>query len=157
MAEAYDVAVVGAGIVGVSTALHLLMRNMRVALIDRRGAGFETSYGNAGIIGNSYVLPFGFPALKNIPRILLDRDVSARVQYSHLPRSLGWLLRFYLNSQPDKRRKNGDALWPLQAGSLEEHHNLMNGTDAERFLSADGRVALYRKRVNPFPARCRHA
>jgi len=43
-----DVIVLGAGIIGVSAALHLVRRGLAVALVDRRGAGEETSYGNAG-------------------------------------------------------------------------------------------------------------
>ncbi|HEY4297289.1 MAG TPA: FAD-dependent oxidoreductase, partial [Paraburkholderia sp.] len=42
----FDVIVLGAGIVGVSSALHLQDRGRRVALVDRRGPGEETSFGN---------------------------------------------------------------------------------------------------------------
>ena len=45
-----DCLVLGAGIVGVSVALHLLQRDRSVALVDRRGAGEETSFGNGGLI-----------------------------------------------------------------------------------------------------------
>ena len=42
-----DVLVIGAGIVGVSTAIHLLRRGRSVLLIDKNEPGRETSYGNA--------------------------------------------------------------------------------------------------------------
>jgi glycine/D-amino acid oxidase-like deaminating enzyme len=45
-----DVIVFGAGMVGVSVAPHLQKRGRGVVLVDRRGAGEETSYGNAGLI-----------------------------------------------------------------------------------------------------------
>ena len=48
-----DVIVLGAGIVGTSAALQLAKRGLAVALIDRRGPGEETSYGNTGILGGS--------------------------------------------------------------------------------------------------------
>jgi|1185.fasta_scaffold1323373_2 glycine/D-amino acid oxidase-like deaminating enzyme len=48
-----DAVVLGAGIVGTSTALQLVKRGLAVALIDRRGPGEETSYGNAGMIGRA--------------------------------------------------------------------------------------------------------
>jgi D-amino-acid dehydrogenase len=41
-----DVIVLGAGIVGTSAALQLAKRGFSVALIDKRGPGEETSYGN---------------------------------------------------------------------------------------------------------------
>src|SRR5262245_17591249 len=50
-----DAIVLGAGMVGVSAAVHLAKRGLSVALVDRRSPGEETSYGNAGIIeGNTY-------------------------------------------------------------------------------------------------------
>ena len=52
-----DVIVLGAGMVGVSTALHLQKRGRSVVLVDRRGAGEETSYGNTGIIQREGVVP----------------------------------------------------------------------------------------------------
>ena len=49
-----DTIVLGAGVVGVSAAIHLAERGLSVALVDRGGPGEETSYGNAGIIeGNT--------------------------------------------------------------------------------------------------------
>jgi len=56
-----DVIVLGAGIVGAATALQLQRRGRAVVLIDRRGAGEETSYGNTGIIQREGVVPYPFP------------------------------------------------------------------------------------------------
>ena len=56
-----DAIVLGAGIVGTSIALHLAKRGLAVALVDRRGPGEETSYGNAGVIEGSTLLPHPFP------------------------------------------------------------------------------------------------
>ena len=57
----YDCIVLGAGMVGVSTALHLQQRGRSVALVDRRPAAEETSYGNAGLIQCEGVVPYSFP------------------------------------------------------------------------------------------------
>ena len=57
-----DVCILGAGIVGVSAALHLQARGRDVILLDRRnGAGLETSFGNAGLIERSSIYPYFFP------------------------------------------------------------------------------------------------
>ena len=57
-----DVLVLGAGMVGVSAALHLLKRGRNVVLIDRHDtAGEETSYGNGGLIECASVFPYMFP------------------------------------------------------------------------------------------------
>ena len=55
-----DVIVLGAGMVGVSVALHLRQRGRDVVLVDRRGAGEETSYGNSGLIQREGVIPTRF-------------------------------------------------------------------------------------------------
>ena len=56
-----DAVVLGAGIVGTSVALHLVKRGLSVALVDRRGPGEETSYGNAGIIEGATMLSTRVP------------------------------------------------------------------------------------------------
>jgi D-amino-acid dehydrogenase len=140
----FDVIVVGAGIVGTSTALHLLMRGKKVLLIDRRGPGEETSYGNAGIIGNCYVMPFGFPGWHETLRVIKDEDTAARIHYKSLPRYLPWIADFYLKSLPQARLKNGKRLWPLLKDAVEEHQTLQQGTEAGKHFFKQGRVALYR-------------
>ena len=57
-----DVIVLGAGIVGVSVAVHLQQRGRSVLLVDRRGPGEETSYGNAGPDPARRRLSVWFPA-----------------------------------------------------------------------------------------------
>ncbi len=144
MNETFDVVIVGAGIAGVSTALHLQQRGKKVALIDRRGAGQETSYGNSGVIGNTYILPFGFPSWKKVLPILMDRDISARLRYADLLRSLPWIVDFFFKSLPTTRRENCRNLWPLQMNSIADHSRQMQGAGASHYLSSTGRVALYR-------------
>jgi glycine/D-amino acid oxidase-like deaminating enzyme len=58
-----DVIVLGAGMVGVSVALHLQKRGRDVVLVDRREPGEETSYGNAGLIQREAVFPYTSPQL----------------------------------------------------------------------------------------------
>ncbi len=50
--------VLGGGMVGVGTALHLQSRGWSVVLVDRKEPGRETSYGNAGIIQSEAVRPY---------------------------------------------------------------------------------------------------
>src|SRR5690606_7110932 len=55
-----NIVVLGAGMVGVSVAWHLIRRGHRVTLVDRREPGRETSFGNAGVIQREAVRPYGF-------------------------------------------------------------------------------------------------
>jgi len=73
-----DAIVLGAGIVGVSAALHLAKRGLSVALVDRRGAGEETSYGNAGVIEGNTLFAHAFPkGLGALLRIALKQAPEA--------------------------------------------------------------------------------
>src|ERR1039458_4460982 len=89
------VAVIGAGIVGVSCALHLQRQGHLVTLLDQRPPGTGTSFGNAGGIVTGAVVPNSTPALRRaIPRMLFGRSSAVRVRWSYLPKLAPWLLRF---------------------------------------------------------------
>ena len=67
------VAVIGAGIVGVATALYLQRDGHRVTLIDRLGPGEGTSKGNAAVIAVESCVPVATPGIvKRVPGMLLD-------------------------------------------------------------------------------------
>ena len=82
-----DAVALGAGIAGVSAALHLQMRGRSVVLLDRRGPGEETSHGNAGLIERSSVIPYGFPRdLRTILLYALNCSADVRSDWCFLPR-----------------------------------------------------------------------
>src|SRR5437899_5378675 len=98
-----DVMVLGAGIVGTSTALQLVKRGLAVALVDRRGPGEETSYGNAGVIGGAGVYPMAFPNdLRALLRIAFKRSPLANYHLSFLPKVALLLLAFRVASKPER-------------------------------------------------------
>src|SRR5207244_4236250 len=98
-----DAIVLGAGIVGTSIALHLAKRGLSVALIDRRGPGEETSYGNAGVIEGNTLFPHPFPkTLAALLRVALKRAPEANYHLSFLPQVAPWLLAYRAASRPDK-------------------------------------------------------
>src|SRR5260221_9929518 len=82
-----DVLVLGAGMVGVSAALHLQQRGRAVILVDRHElAGDEPSFGNAGLIESASVFPYMFP--RHFAQILLyafNRSPQRRYRLSDLP------------------------------------------------------------------------
>src|ERR1700692_1551662 len=99
-----DVLVLGAGMVGVSAALHLQQRGRDVILVDKHElAGEETSYGNAGMIESASVFPYMFPRdAKEILRYAMHRAPQMRSQFSALPAFLPWLVRYFLASAPER-------------------------------------------------------
>ena len=121
-----DVIVLGAGMVGVSVALHLQKRGRDVVLIDRREAGQETSYGNAGLIQREAVFPYTFPReFGTILSYALNNRRDAVYHLSALPRIAPWLFRYWQNSTPERVERSARALAPLMARCVEEHDALI--------------------------------
>ena len=94
-----DVVVLGAGIVGLSTAIHLARRGKSVVLLDRRGAGEETSFGNAGLIQREGVFPYGFPHnFGSLFRYALNNTIDAHYHFRALPGLVPFLARYWWHS-----------------------------------------------------------
>jgi len=131
-----DVIVLGAGMVGVSVALHLQQRGRGVVLIDRRGAGEETSYGNSGLIQREGVIPYTFPReLGAILSYAMNHRSDVVYHVSALPRIAPWLFRYWRNAAPERIERSAQALVPLMAQCVEEHDALIaEAGDAARTL-----------------------
>ena len=85
MTRSTSVVVLGAGMVGICTALQLAQRGHAVTLVDRREPGRETSYGNAGLIQREAVEPYAFPRQPGtLARIALKRGVDVNYHFSAL-------------------------------------------------------------------------
>src|SRR5436190_20606248 len=96
-----DVAVLGAGIVGICVALHLQKRGREVVLIDRRGAAEETSFGNAGLIQRDGVYPYGFPDdFGALVRYGFNRTIDPHYHPTALPRLAPFLCQYWMHARP---------------------------------------------------------
>src|SRR5712672_4041628 len=94
-----DVAVLGAGIVGVSTAYAARQQGLSVVVVDRREPGSETSYGNAGILSSGSISPLNNPSLWNaLPKYLTNRHAALRWDPNWAVRNAGWIARFLANA-----------------------------------------------------------
>ncbi|HEY1540771.1 MAG TPA: FAD-dependent oxidoreductase, partial [Xanthobacteraceae bacterium] len=141
-----DAIVLGAGIVGTAIALHLAKRGLAVALIDRRGPGEETSYGNTGIIEGTTIFPAAFPrSLAALARIALKRAPEANYHVSFLPKIAPWLLAFRYWSQPDKLVETARVMRPLFGRAIAEHEALMGEANATHLIRKNGWLKLFRR------------
>ena len=137
--------VLGAGIVGTSIALHLAKRGLSVALVDRRGPGEETSYGNAGVIEGNTLLPPAFPSrLSSLLRIALRRAPEASYHPSFLPRVAPWLWAYRAATRPGRLLETARLMRPLFSHALAEHEALLAESGASRYLRKNGWLKLYR-------------
>ncbi|WP_414471599.1 NAD(P)/FAD-dependent oxidoreductase [Microvirga sp. M2] len=141
----YDVVVLGAGIVGVSAALHLQARGRSVCLVDRRSPGEETSYGNAGLIERASVVPYAMP--RRLPVLLrygLNRSPDVRYRLSHLPKMSPWLFQYWRHSAPERLREATDAMLPLIESCVAEHDRLIERAGVTHLLRRSGWIETFR-------------
>lgn len=142
-----DVIVLGAGIVGVSVALHLQERGRRVLLVDRGEPGAETSHGNAGLIERSSVVPYAFPRdLATLASLASNRSIAVRYRPATLLRMAPWLARYWWNSAPNRLDKLGRAILPLIERCIEEHRRWTQAAGTKALMRDEGWIELYRTR-----------
>ncbi|MGV8938493.1 MAG: NAD(P)/FAD-dependent oxidoreductase [Allorhizobium sp.] len=140
-----DVIVLGAGIIGVSTAIHLARRGKTVVLIDRRGAGEETSFGNAGLIQREGVVPYGFPQqLRLIARYALNNNIDAHYHWSAMPKLAPFLAQYWWHSNAKRHQAIARAYAPLIENSISEHDDLIKASGAGNLISKRGWLEVFR-------------
>lgn len=140
-----DSIVLGAGIVGVSTAIHLAKRGRSVVLVDRRRPGEETSFGNAGLIQREGVLPHAFP--QNFLKLLkygLNNSIDMSYHLSALPGIAPFLARYWWASRAENYARITKLYEPLIAQSLAEHDVLIKEAGAESLIAKNGWYMVFR-------------
>ncbi len=140
-----DVLVLGAGMVGVSTALHLQQRGATVILIDRRGVAEETSHGNAGLIQREGIVPYGFPRdLRLLSQYAFNMLPEANFHWSALPAIAPWLWRYFMQSTPERIAQTARAARPLVERCLIEHEALMQEAGLTAMMRRTGYLKIFR-------------
>ncbi len=137
--------VVGAGIVGVSVALHLQRRGLAVTLIDRNAPGEATSYGNAGVVERDGVVPITFPSsLSALAAFALNRTSAAHYHLAALPAVWPWLMALRRASGPQALAAYAAASSALEALALPEHKALAGPAGAAALFRETGWLRLFR-------------
>jgi len=145
----YDVLVLGAGMVGVSSALHLQARGRSVVLFDRQAAGLETSFGNAGIIQREAVRPYAFPrALSVIAGAATNRRLDVRYHAAALRHVAGPLLRYFNHSASTPYARIAADYASMIAMSIDTHAELIRAAQAESLVKKQGWLMLMRSEKN---------
>jgi D-amino-acid dehydrogenase len=140
--------VLGGGMVGVGTALHLQSRGWSVVLVDRNEPGRETSYGNAGIIQSEAVQPYAMPHdIGGIFDIAMGRTNDVHYNLLSLPYHLRPLLRYWWNSFPARHAKISQTYARLIGRATPEHEPLIQAAGAGNLVRRDGFRVIHRKQA----------
>ncbi len=120
------VAVIGAGIVGVTTAFELACDGHEVSVFERGGSvAGETSFANAGVVAPGYVTPWAAPGMTGkVLRHLFSPHTPVRLHPTLSPTTLAWLVRWRRAARPAVHQANRARMLRLAVYSRERLHRV---------------------------------
>lgn len=138
--------VVGAGVVGVSTAYALARRGVAVTLIDRHDRpAMETSHANGAQLSYLYTDALASPGLlKQLPRLALGLVPAFRMRPRADPGYLRWIAAFLANCTRDRFRTNTLRILQLALESRIAMDELIERHSPEFEYRAAGKMHVYR-------------
>ena len=145
MNENKTVAVVGAGIVGLSCALWLQIKGFSVILIDPEKPGSGTSSGNAGTIANYGCIPVNSPTIfKRLPSLIFSPNsplsVDMHYAFTHLP----WMLKFLANCRAARVARIVRILGRLLEKTYQGLDPLIELSGSGHLLSQQGFLQVFK-------------
>jgi D-amino-acid dehydrogenase len=141
--------VLGAGVIGTSTAWYLAGRGHEVTVVDRReGAGLETSFANGGQISVSHSEPWSTPdAPLQLVKWWFREDSPLLFRLRMDPHQWSWGLSFFHECAPWRTRENSRLMVTLSAYSREALAQLRDATGVEYDALERGILHCYTDRA----------
>jgi len=140
--------VIGAGIVGVASAIWLARSGVKVTLIDRLAPGEGTSHGNGGVLASCAMVPVTGPGLRRkAPALLLNKDFPLFMRWSYFPKLLPWLWRYLSYANDADTRRISEHIAFITGDSVEQHQDLAGNTHADQWLTPSDYQFAYRTRA----------
>lgn len=139
-----DIAVVGAGIVGICAAAYLAEAGHDVTVYDRTGVCEETSSGNAAAFAFPDPLPLAHKGmLRKLPRWLMDPLGPLSIPPAYLPGLAPWLIRFLRAGDPRKFDASLTAQAAMMRLAESEWAGLAERAGVAGMVGHEGAIDLY--------------
>lgn len=140
------VCVLGAGVVGLTTAWALTEAGCEVVIVDRQPApGLEASRGNGAQLSYAFVAPLASPeTLRHLPALLLDRSGPLRVRLTADPAFWRWGAAFLLACRSRTARETVAAQLQLSALSRQELERIAAAVGVPFGLRVAGKLVVHR-------------
>jgi D-amino-acid dehydrogenase len=144
------VTIIGGGAVGVTAALWMQRDGCDVTLLDpNAGVGEGASFGNAGCLNASSIVPMSMPGnLPKVPGWLLNPMGPLKIRPAYLPKIAPWLLKFLASGTEPKVRAQARALKPLLAETVDLYLELARAAGAETLIKRNGHLIIYRSQAD---------
>ena len=139
------VTVIGSGIVGLSCA-HFLSRNgFQVNVIDRNLTGDRASFGNAGAIAFSEVMPIAAPGIAwKVPYYLCKRLGPLSIDPTYIWLLWPYLRRFLKSANKSQYETSAKSMARLLSSAFEDHQTIHKDTGLGHLLNKSGHLWVYR-------------
>ena len=148
MSNNKTVVVIGAGLVGLCTALSLQKRGYRVHVVDSGEAGAGASMGNPGGLSVTSIFPMAVPGVyKKVPGWILDPLGPLAIRWQHLAAVTPWMLRFLKAATPAQVAIGVGGLYALTAPAVDLYQQLAAQAEAGDLIRADGHLMVYRSQA----------
>jgi D-amino-acid dehydrogenase len=145
------IAIVGAGIVGISSAINLARRGCDVTLIDRNFKGKPASYGNASWLSSVSITPVLMPGMiKKIPKLLFSKDGPLFLRFPGFLKIIPFLTKYLSYAKKEKVDHISKNLAYLLKDSVNEHKELAKGTNATQWIKDSPYLFIYKNKKDFF-------
>ena len=145
------IAIVGAGIVGISSAINLARRGCDVTLIDRDFKGQPASYGNASWLSSVSITPVLMPGMiKKIPKLLFSKDGPLFLRFPGFLKIIPFLTKYLSYAKKEKVDHISKNLAYLLKDSVNEHKELAKGTNATQWIIDSPYLFIYKNKKDFF-------
>ena len=142
-----SIAIVGGGIIGISSALYLVRRGCKIVLIDRDFNGKPASYGNASWLSSPSITPVVMPGMfRKIPKMLFSKDGPLFLRFPGVLKAIPFLLKYLSYAKTDKVEYISKHLASLLSDSVGEHKKLAEGTKATRWIEESSFLFIYKNK-----------
>lgn len=142
--EKPSLVVIGAGVIGLCSALQAQRQGYQVTLVDREAPGKGASFGNAGYIATELVDPLSTPAvLRKAPSMLLNPKGPLCLPLGHLPKLVPWLTRFVKAAAPAQVAHAHQALMRLNREAVPAWRRSLADIGEEDQLVAEGYLLVW--------------
>nr|WP_320135382.1 FAD-dependent oxidoreductase [uncultured Amphritea sp.] len=138
------VAVIGAGVIGLSCALEAQRQGFNVTLFDRDGPGLGASFGNAGYLATELIEPLSNPAtLRSALSLWLNPKGPLALPLGYIHRIAPWLLRFVLAALPKSLQRSRQALLQLNSASIDAWLRSLDDIGAREQIIKSGYLLVW--------------
>ena len=139
-----NIAVVGAGIVGICSAYFLKKSGFNVTLIDREDPGTMTSFGHACSFADYANVPVNYPGLIwDIPKMLLRKDGPLAVDFFYILKNLPWAFSFLQNCKKEKVDEIASSLTNLLKHSQLSYDEIFKDINVKEYISHEENLYLF--------------